>query len=102
VLTFMYRNCWRPNKDGGVYSASVNTLATACGHGRDTKAIALLVEPWLLQVGLLEVRPTGRTLTAAGVERARQLVSLGDADPSRASIHETPAARAMRALEKTR
>jgi holliday junction DNA helicase RuvB len=74
VLRFLYRNCRRESPTQGVsYSASVNTLATACGHGRDTKAISLLVEPYLLQRGLLEVRPTGRTLTTAGIQRARQL-----------------------------
>jgi holliday junction DNA helicase RuvB len=73
VLRFLYRNCRRETRQGVLYSASVNTLATAAGHGRDTKAISLLVEPFLLQRGLLEVRPTGRTLTPAGVDRARQL-----------------------------
>lgn len=74
VLRFLYRHGRRETRQGTVYTASVNTLATACGHGRDTKAINLLVEPYLLQRGLLEVRPTGRTLTPAGVERARQLI----------------------------
>lgn len=73
VLRFLYRNCRRVTKGEVAYSASVNTLATAAGHGRDTKAISLLVEPYLLQRGLMEVRPQGRTLTTAGVERARQL-----------------------------
>lgn len=74
VLRYLYAYCGRDTKDGRVYSASVNTLATAAGHGRDTKAISLLVEPYLLQRGLLQVRPTGRTLTEAGVARARQLL----------------------------
>jgi holliday junction DNA helicase RuvB len=74
VLTFLYRHCRRETKQGITYSASVNTLATACGHGRDTKAISLLVEPYLLQRGLLEVRSQGRTLTPAGIERARLLI----------------------------
>ena len=74
VLRYLYKHCARPTKDGIVYSASVNSLATAAGHGRDTKAISLLVEPYLLQRGLLQVRPTGRTLTDAGVVRARQLL----------------------------
>lgn len=74
VLRFLYSHCRRDTKNGTIYTASVNTLATAAGHGRDTKAINLLVEPYLLQHGLLEVRPTGRTLTYAGVERARQLI----------------------------
>jgi holliday junction DNA helicase RuvB len=73
VLRFLYRNCRRETRAGVSYSASVNTLATACGHGRDTKAISLLTEPFLLGRGLLEVRPSGRTLTPAGVERARRL-----------------------------
>ena len=74
VLTFLYRHCRRETRNGIIYTASVNTLATAAGHGRDTKAISLLVEPYLFQRGLLEVRPSGRVLTPAGIERARQLV----------------------------
>lgn len=74
VLRYLYRNCRRESKATGVtYSASVNTLATACGHGRDTKAIALLVEPWLLEQGLLAVRHAGRTLTDKGIQRAKEL-----------------------------
>lgn len=76
VLRFLYKHCRRENKLGVTYSASVNTLATAAGHGRDTKAISLLVEPFLLQRGLLEVRPQGRTLTSAGIVRARQLLEV--------------------------
>jgi Holliday junction DNA helicase RuvB len=74
VLRFLLQRCSRVVQGETVYSASVNTLATAAGHGRDTKAIALLVEPYLLQSGLLEVRPSGRTLTTAGVKRARELL----------------------------
>lgn len=75
VLRFLYQHGRRVRGDGTVrYQASVNTLATACGHGRDTKAINLLVEPYLLRSGLLEVQPQGRTLTPAGVTRARQLI----------------------------
>lgn len=74
VLKFLYTSGRREAKGVVTYSASVNTLATACGHGRDTKAVALLVEPWLLQRGLLEVRHAGRTLTDKGIERARELV----------------------------
>jgi holliday junction DNA helicase RuvB len=73
VLRFLYLNCRRETRNGVSYVASVSRLATAAGHGRDTKAIALLVEPYLLQRGLLDVLPTGRALTPAGVERARQL-----------------------------
>lgn len=74
VLTYLYRFCARESKGETIYTASVNNLATAAGHGRDTKAISLLVEPYLLQQGLLQVRPTGRQLTPAGVERARRLI----------------------------
>src|ERR1035437_1655887 len=74
VLSFLYRHCGRQTKDGIIYTASVNTLATAAGHGRDTKAISLLVEPYLLRRGYLEVRSSGRTLTREGVERAHLLI----------------------------
>lgn len=74
VLKFLYQHCQRKTRDGVLYSASVSRLATAAGHGRDTKAIALLVEPYLLQRGYLDVLPTGRALTPAGIERARQLI----------------------------
>lgn len=77
VLSYLYRFCGRETKQGMVYSASVGSLATAAGHGRDTKAIALLVEPYLLQRGLLQVRPTGRQLTPAGVQRAQRLPNRG-------------------------
>lgn len=73
VLRYLL-SCGRMSKGEMVYSASVNNLATAAGHGRDTKAISLLVEPYLLQRGLIQVRPTGRTLTQAGITRARQLI----------------------------
>lgn len=94
VLRFLYRNCRRESKAGVTFSASVNTLATAAGHGRDTKAISLLTEPWLLQQGFLEVRPTGRTLTPLGIERAVDLCA--GTDLYRVPIHETAAARALR------
>lgn len=73
VLRFLYEHCRRETKTGPVYTASVNSLATAAGHGRDTKAISLLVEPTLFQRGYLELRPSGRTLTTAGVDRAKEL-----------------------------
>lgn len=74
VLKFLYQHGRRVTRLGVQYTASVNTLATAAGHSRDTKAINLLVEPYLLQRGLIEVRPAGRTLTPAGIERARELI----------------------------
>jgi Holliday junction DNA helicase RuvB len=75
VLRFLLKNCRRVSKGEVVYSASVNTLATACGHGRDTKAIALLVEPELLRCGFLSITPQGRQLTNAGIERAKALLA---------------------------
>lgn len=73
VLRFLYRHCRRETRQGVIYTASVNSLATAAGHSRDTKAISLLVEPYLLQRGYIEMRPSGRTLTPAGIERATRL-----------------------------
>lgn len=74
VLRFLYQHCRRQNRNGVQYIASAGRLATAAGHGRDTKAISLLVEPYLIQRGLLDVLPTGRALTPAGIERARRLI----------------------------
>jgi Holliday junction DNA helicase RuvB len=56
-----------------IYQASVNTIATALGHSRDTKAVALFVEPYLIEEGYVCVTHGGRQLTDAGIERARQL-----------------------------
>ena len=105
VLRFLYCNCRRETKTAAMYSASVTTLATAAGHGRDTKAISLLVEPWLLQKGLLTVQHQGRTLTAAGIERAAELCE-APARPARPvspyapEERATPMERAWRALEE--
>jgi Holliday junction DNA helicase RuvB len=74
VLKYLLLHGEQQTRDGIVYRASADNLATACGHGRDTKAINLLVEPYLIQQGLIQVRPTGRVLTPAGIERARQLI----------------------------
>jgi Holliday junction DNA helicase RuvB len=64
----------RENQKGNVvYQASVNTIATATGHGRDTKAIALFVEPYLIAEGLVTVTHGGRQLTDAGIKRAQEL-----------------------------
>lgn len=56
-----------------VYSAGVQSIATALGHARDTKAVALYTEPYLIEQGYIQVAPNGRRLTPAGVERARAL-----------------------------
>lgn len=76
VLTFLYRRCRRESADGEVrYQASVGTLATAIGKSRDVKAIALRIEPYLIEQGYLQVGHGGRTLTDAGVARAQQLLT---------------------------
>lgn len=85
----------RISKGERVYTASVNTIATALGLSRDTKNVALFVEPWLIRCGYVNVTPSGRALTPAGVRRARGLAV--EADGARVPA-ETPAARAMRAL----
>lgn len=55
------------------YQASVNSIATATGHSRDTKTIALYTEPYLIERGFVAIAHGGRTLTTAGIERARKL-----------------------------
>jgi hypothetical protein len=52
-----------PTPDGDAYQASVSTLATAIGKSRDTKAIVLRVEPYLIEQGYLQVGHGGRKLT---------------------------------------
>lgn len=56
-----------------VYQASVNTIATALGHSRDTKAVSLFVEPYLIAEGYVAVTHGGRTLTDQGIRRAQDL-----------------------------
>lgn len=64
----------RESRDGHVvYQASVNTIATALGKSRDTKAVSLYVEPWLIGAGLVQVTHGGRQLTPQGIQRAREL-----------------------------
>lgn len=75
MLTFLYTKGRREGRDGDVsYQASVNTIATATGHSRDSKAIALRVEPYLIQRGYIQVGHGGRRLTDLGVQRARELI----------------------------
>jgi Holliday junction DNA helicase RuvB len=65
---------YRVNQKGGlVYQASVNTIATALGHSRDTKAVSLFVEPYLIAEGYVQVTHGGRQLTNKGIERAQEL-----------------------------
>lgn len=74
MLVFLYTRARHETADGRVtYNASVNTIATAIGKSRDTKAIALRVEPYLIQEGYIQVGHGGRRLTDAGITRAQQL-----------------------------
>lgn len=74
MLVYMYRFCRRESKDGEVkYQASINSIATGIGKSRDTKAIQLRVEPWLIQCGYIQVLHGGRALTDTGLLRAMGL-----------------------------
>lgn len=55
------------------YQASAGSLANALGLSRDAKAVALHVEPYLIERGFVQVVHGGRTLTPAGITRANQL-----------------------------
>lgn len=73
MLTFLYEKGKHVNARGEVaYRASLNTIATALGKSRDSKAVALRVEPWLIEQGYIQIGQ-GRILTDAGVERAKEL-----------------------------
>jgi Holliday junction DNA helicase RuvB len=76
VLKFLYQRCRRITRATGdvTYQASVATIATAIGKSRDTKAIQLRVEPYLIERGYLQVGHGGRLLTEAGMERAKGLL----------------------------
>lgn len=74
MLTFLYTRARHENAAGDVtYQASVNTIATAIGKSRDSKAIALRVEPYLIERGFVQVGHGGRKLTDQGIQRAREL-----------------------------
>lgn len=73
MLTFLYTKGKHVTAAGDVYRASINTIATAIGKSRDSKAIALRVEPYLIEQGLIQIGQ-GRILTDAGIERAKELL----------------------------
>lgn len=76
MLRFLYTRGSRTNQKGEViYTASVNTIATAIGKSRDTKAVALWVEPYLIERGYVQVSHSGRILTDEGIIRAQQLLT---------------------------
>jgi Holliday junction DNA helicase RuvB len=75
LLTFLLTHCRYEARDGEVkHQAGLNTLATALGKSRDSKAVALRIEPWLIERGFLQVTPSGRRLTQRGIERAERLL----------------------------
>lgn len=74
MLTFLYTRGRRESKGEVRYQASVNTIATGIGKSRDSKAVSLRVEPFLIEQGYLQVLHGGRCLTDAGVARAKGLV----------------------------
>lgn len=75
MLRFLYEHGRRNTRDGVAYQASLGTIATAIGKGRDAKAISLRVEPYMIVQGYVQVGHSGRSLTPAGVQRARELLA---------------------------
>lgn len=58
------------------YTASVSSIATNIGKSRDSKAVVLRVEPYLIQRGFVQIAPgLGRILTDSGIARASELVA---------------------------
>lgn len=78
ALVFLLKRGRRQTRAGVItHAASVATLATALGKARDTKAVVLRIEPYLIERGYLQVGHGGRSLTDAGVNRANQLFKQG-------------------------
>lgn len=75
TLIFLLTKAKRVGKDGVRYQAGISTIATAIGKSRDSKAIVLRVEPFLIERGFLQVAHGGRVLTDAGVVRAKELIA---------------------------
>lgn len=76
LLRFLYTRCRRTTGAGEVrYQASVSSIATAIGKSRDTQAVQLRIEPYLIEMGYLQVLHGGRALTDAGVTRAKELIA---------------------------
>lgn len=72
MLRFLLRSP-RVVRGETIHQASVNSIATALGHSRDTKAVSLYIEPYLIERGYVEIAHSGRRLTPAGVDRALNL-----------------------------
>lgn len=96
LLRFLYRTGRHQLASGEVrYQASVSSIAVGIGKSRDTKAVVLRIEPWLVRCGYLQiVAGSGRRLTDAGIERAIELGQPATYTPPT----ETGAERAMRVL----
>jgi len=76
MLVFLLTHARRVNGAGEViYQASVSTIATAIGKSRDTKAVQLRIEPYLIERGYLQVGHSGRLLTQSGILRAQELAA---------------------------
>lgn len=84
MLTFLVTRAKSVNKTTGevTYQASVNTIATAIGKSRDSKAVALRVEPYLIVKGYVQVGHGGRRLTDLGIARAERLLTDRDRERS--------------------
>lgn len=79
TLIFLLTRCRQERADGEVtYKASVQSIATAIGKSRDTKAVQLRIEPFLIEQGFLAVGHGGRRLTALGIQRAEELLDAQD------------------------
>lgn len=75
TLTFLATKCERATAEGDVkYQASIGRIATGIGKSRDSKAVALRIEPWLIEQGYLSAGHGGRELTPMGVARAFELL----------------------------
>lgn len=74
LLKYMLANCKQVRNGTTTHRASVSTLASAIGKGRDTKSVILRIEPWLLTSGYLSIESgVGRVLTNKGIARAAAL-----------------------------
>jgi Holliday junction DNA helicase RuvB len=74
MLTFLLTKGKHQTPKGPVYRASVNTIATGIGKSRDSKAISMRVEPYLIECGYVQIGQ-GRILTDAGITRAKGLIA---------------------------
>jgi len=79
TLVYLFKHCRSITGQHEVqYKASVQSIATAIGKSRDTKAVQLRIEPYLIERGYLQVGHGGRKLTEAGILRAMELSVAAD------------------------